>query len=152
VSPVQLDAEPGVRELNILRRTDVNGIKMALAGLFALVLVAVLVVSNGAAQAHSVVGSITSANLAQVATATPDAGMMEHSTATPDAGMMVHATTTPDAGMMMSETATPGASMMQSTLPTTGSGDNSGLLLLLAASLVLLLAGVGLRLALAPKK
>ncbi len=129
-----------------------NGIKIALAGLFTLFIAGMLLLSNGAAQAHGVIGSVTSANPAQVATATPEAGMMVSTTATPDAGMMVHATTTPEAGMMMSETATPGAGMMQSNLPTTGSADNAGLLVLVAASLVLLVSGVGLRRALASRK
>jgi LPXTG-motif cell wall-anchored protein len=141
--------EPGVRDPNILRRTDVNGIKMALAGLFTLVMVGMLLLSNGAAQARSVAGNVTSANPAQVATATPEAGMMVHATTTPDAGMMMSTTATPGAGMMEQQ---PGSTMMNSNLPTTGGSDNSDLLLLLAASLVLLLSGVGLRRILAPRK
>jgi LPXTG-motif cell wall-anchored protein len=132
----------------------VNKIKVISTGLLMLALLSLLVIALGpTAQAHPLANTAVAPSLAADATATPDPGMgmMEHPTTTPEAGMMQH-----DPGMAAQ---TPGDAMMStngtmnnSSLPATGSSDNSDLLLLVAASAVLLLCGVGLRRAIAQRQ
>jgi hypothetical protein len=139
----------------------VNKVKIALAGLCMLSVFGLFVFSQGAAaQARGKVTTLASSALAQAATATPEAMMAEPS-ATPAAGMMEHSTMTPEAAMMAGPTATaeaammaqqPGNTMTHSNLPTTGGSDYSGLLALVAAAIVLLVSGLGLRRALASRK
>ena len=109
-----------------------NKPKPAPTGLVMLALLSLLVLALGAtAQAHPLSNLAAAPALAADATATPDAGMgmMEHPTATPEAGMMQHdpgmAAQTPGDAMMSAN-----GTMTKSSLPATGSGDNSGLLLL----------------------
>jgi LPXTG-motif cell wall-anchored protein len=73
-------------------------------------------------------------------------GMMEHPTSTPDPamGMMEHPTASPGDAMMA-----PDASMTNSSLPATGAADNTILITLVGAAALLLLAGIGLRQAIA---
>jgi len=129
----------------------VNKLKMALAGLCMLAMLGLLLLPHGAAaQSPGQAESVTFSALAQAATATPEAMMAEPS-ATPKA-MMTEGTTTPEAGMMAGPTATAEAAMMHSNLPTTGGSDYSGLLALVAAAVVLLFSGLGLRRAMASRK
>ena len=139
-----------------------NKVKMALAGLCMLSMLGLLLLPHGAAaQSLGKAGNVTFSTLAQAATATPEAAMMAEPSATPGAAMMAEGTATPEAAMMAGPTATaeaammaqqPGNTTMTGTLPTTGGSDDSGLLLLIAASLVLLVLGLGLRGALASRK